>query len=142
MRKILISLLAIGSFSVAFANYLPNGNYAGALTSSKGTIDSADSSKTTIINDQANVVIPKLTDITATDGVLSGSIANMGQGDVDCFSGSARFSAKKFGVPVSASNVKITNCVFNPSNNTFTGNFSANVPIVGTQTGTFAFTLQ
>ena len=135
MRKLLVSLCALGSFSMAFATFLPNGNYAGYLKSNKGTVDNADTNKTTIMNDQANVVIPHLTDINASNGLLTGSIVNMNQGGADCFGGAAKFSAVSLGMRISASNVTITNCTFD-GQKTFSGSYSATVPIFGVQAGT------
>jgi len=139
MRKLLISLCAASCFSLAYANYLPNDNYEGFLQSAKGTIDHADASKTQIENDNIVVSLPTLQDIKATDGSLSGQVVNMGQGaTTDCVA-NASFSAKKFGIPVSASNVHIFNCSFDDASGTFSGKYSADVPLFGTQTGTFQF---
>ncbi|MCE2705486.1 MAG: hypothetical protein LW807_00180 [Proteobacteria bacterium] len=141
MRKLLLSLCAIGSFSMAFANYLPNGNYSGFLTSSKGTVDSADASQTTIINDMANVIIPQLQDLRASKGKLSGNIINMGQGNTNCISNPS-FSATAAGIPITTHDVILTNCAFDEASKTFTGDFNATIIFFVPQSGRFSFTLQ
>jgi hypothetical protein len=142
MRKLLIVLSGLSS--AVFANYLPNGNYEGKLITeqSRGeVVDYADKNKSKIENDTAYVVIPKLTVISATNGILTGQVVNMNIAGVDCFGGNAKFKATKFGIPISASDVKITNCKFSENDNMFTGNFSARVPLFGTQAGKFEFKL-
>ncbi len=137
MRKLLLSLCALSAFSTAFANSLDNGNYTGYLQSTGYPQDSASG---TILNDGADIKIPTLTSLGATNGHLTGTInGNVNTNpSANCID-NAVFTATKV-ITIKASSVVLTNCVY--QNHTFTGSFDAVVFGMLHNTGTFSFTLQ
>lgn len=89
MKKLLISLCALGLSSIAFANDLPTGHYSGSLkTPSGATVNGQGDSSAGGIN----VRLDPLPDLANTPGNLS---ANISLSAADCFSGSGHLTLDK-----------------------------------------------
>jgi len=138
MRKLLLTLCALGSFSVAFANQIDNGKYTGYLQQDGYCQDTASG---TALNDSVDINIPTLTALGATNGHLTGTLnGNVNTNPSTNCIDNAKFTAKKGILPVSASSVTLTNCTY--KNGNLSGNFDAVIIGIFHNKGVFSFQYQ
>ncbi len=133
MRKLLISLLFLTTSSITLANVLDNGSYTGYLQQTGYKEDAAVGS---ILNDQVDIYIPVLSALGASNGLLNGTIIPTNSTTENCIT-NAKFSAKLHGIPITASNITLTNCKY--ENGTFSGNYNAVVIPGISHKGIFSF---